>query len=176
MSLTRRRLLSLLASTLASATSLAAEPSAEGDLELTALHSGETVRFRVRGVSAQEPDTLKRIEHVLRDRRSGDTHAMDPALFVQLVRLAAAAGVTAHYDIISAYRSPETNAKLHERSNGVSSKSLHMEGRAMDVRLRGVETLRLATLAREMAAGGVGCYLGERFVHIDTGRIRTWDG
>ena len=146
------------------------------DPALTALHSGESVRFQVREGVALDTETAARVARVLRDRRSGDAHAMDEALFVQLVRLARAAEVPAEYEIISAYRSPVSNARMHEQSKGVSSRSLHMEGRAMDVRLRGVDTLRLATLARAMGAGGVGYYPGDRFVHVDTGRVRTWDG
>jgi uncharacterized protein YcbK (DUF882 family) len=80
------------------------------------------------------------------------------------------------YEIISGYRSPVTNAALHERSSGVSSKSLHMEGRAIDVRLRGVDCARLNELALAMARGGVGYYASSRFVHLDTGRVRRWTG
>ncbi len=101
---------------------------------------------------------------------------MDARLYDQLADLADAAGVEPHYEIISGYRSPATNAALHERSSGVSSKSLHMQGRAMDVRLRSVETARLNELALAQARGGVGYYPGSRFVHLDTGRVRRWQG
>ncbi len=148
----------------------------EGLLELRSLHTGESVRFSIREGEPLAEEVRLRVERVLRDHRSGESHPMDEGLFVQLARLAALAGVEAKYDIISSYRSPATNAKLRERSNGVSSRSLHMEGRAMDVRLQGVETVELATLARGMRAGGVGCYPADRFVHLDTGRVRTWDG
>jgi uncharacterized protein YcbK (DUF882 family) len=175
-SLSRRQLIAALAAALALPGPAAEPRPIEGELELTALHSGESIRFDFREGAGLDEDTTRRIARVLRDRRSGDEHPMDAALFGQLLRLAAAADVAASYEIISAYRSPVSNARMHELSKGVSSRSLHMEGRAMDVRLRGVDTLRLATLARALGAGGVGYYPGDRFVHVDTGRVRTWDG
>jgi len=145
-------------------------------LELTSLHSGETVMVRWSPDGALEADAPGRLKHVLRDRRNGDELEMDPALFELLVDLAAEAKVAPRYEVISGYRSPESNAKMHARSSGVAEKSLHMQGRAIDVRLRGVDTLRLATLARAMKRGGVGYYRKGGFVHVDTGRVRIWDG
>ena len=177
MRLTRRIVLVALAGTLAPPFAGTAQPApAEGELELTSLHTHESVRFLFREGAALDDATAARVAHVLRDHRSSEERDIDPALFAQLVRLAAAAAVPARYEVISAYRAPATNAKLRESSQGVSSRSLHMEGRAIDVRLRDVDALRLATLARALGAGGVGYYPGDRFVHIDTGRPRTWDG
>jgi uncharacterized protein YcbK (DUF882 family) len=65
---------------------------------------------------------------------------------------------------------------LHERSSGVASRSLHMEGRAIDVRLAHVDCADLAAQALEMKRGGVGYYRASDFVHLDTGRFRTWRG
>ncbi len=78
--------------------------------------------------------------------------------------------------MISGYRSPQTNAMLHERSSGVASQSLHMEGRAIDVRLTQVDCADLADKALGMQRGGVGYYRQSDFVHLDTGRFRTWRG
>jgi len=78
--------------------------------------------------------------------------------------------------VISGYRSPRTNQMLHERSSGVASKSLHMEGRAIDVRLAGVDCADLAEISLGMQKGGVGYYRQSDFVHLDTGRFRTWRG
>ena len=145
-------------------------------LEVRNLHNGESLTVRWGEDNRLDADALARLKHVLRDRRSGAERDMDPALFDLLVDLASDAGVEPRYEIISAYRSPETNAKLHARSSGVSEKSLHMQGRAIDVRLRGVDTRRLAALARSLARGGVGVYPDDGFVHVDTGRVRQWEG
>ncbi len=78
------------------------------------------------------------------------------------------------FQIISGYRSAATNAVLRERSNGVAEHSLHMEGRAIDVRLAGVASASLARVALQQSSGGVGFYRVSDFVHVDTGRVRSW--
>jgi uncharacterized protein YcbK (DUF882 family) len=78
--------------------------------------------------------------------------------------------------VISGYRSPQTNARLHARSNGVSEHSLHMQGRAIDVRMAGIDCQELAAKAIELKRGGVGYYRASDFVHLDTGAFRTWRG
>jgi uncharacterized protein YcbK (DUF882 family) len=93
-----------------------------------------------------------------------------------LCDVARLAGVEPVFTVISGYRSPQTNAMLHERSSGVSSHSLHMEGRAIDVRLAGVGCAKLADQALSMKRGGVGYYNKSDFVHLDTGRFRSWRG
>jgi uncharacterized protein YcbK (DUF882 family) len=102
---------------------------------------------------------------------------MDPRLFDQLTDLAAAAGVAPSYEIISGYRAPESNMKMAAvPGSGVSKHSLHMQGRAMDVRLKGVSVEKLRDLALAAKRGGVGYYRRSRFVHVDTGTFRTWTG
>lgn len=144
-------------------------------LELTNLHTGECVTVEG-GQERWEEPALQALCGVLRDHRSGEAHPIDTGLYEQLLGLAALARVDARFEIISGYRSPATNAKLHERSSGVAKKSLHMEGRALDIRLRGVGCKRLAELAVSRAQGGVGYYAKSAFVHIDTGRVRYWEG
>jgi uncharacterized protein YcbK (DUF882 family) len=78
--------------------------------------------------------------------------------------------------VISGYRSPETNEKLHAKSSGVSEHSLHMQGRAIDVRMSGVDCAKLASSALDLKRGGVGYYRASNFVHLDTGAFRTWRG
>ena len=78
--------------------------------------------------------------------------------------------------MISGYRSPQTNAGLHEKSSGVASKSLHMEGMAMDVRLPGRALAKLHDAAIALGQGGVGIYPTSDFVHVDVGRVRRWKG
>ncbi len=78
------------------------------------------------------------------------------------------------FEIVSGYRSPRTNAMLHEARLGVAAHSLHVEGKAIDLRLRGVATSQLHELALALRRGGVGFYPTSDFVHVDTGRVRRW--
>jgi uncharacterized protein YcbK (DUF882 family) len=117
---------------------------------------------------------LERINHVLRDFRTGDVHAIDPGVLDILADLRALADRDEAFEVICGYRSPETNAALRRRSNGVAEHSLHLEGRAIDVRLPGVPTARLRELALGMSRGGVGYYATSDFVHLDNGRTRRW--
>jgi uncharacterized protein YcbK (DUF882 family) len=154
-----------------------AQSTAERSIELFNTHTRETVRVVYKRGETYVPDALAKLDHVLVDHRSGEVHAMDPQLFDQLVDLAAAAGVEPCYEIISGYRSPESNSKMAAKpGSGVSKKSLHMQGRAMDVRLKGVSVEKLRDLALAAKRGGVGYYQRSQFVHIDTGSFRTWIG
>ena len=110
------------------------------------------------------------------DFRSGERHAVDPGLMDYLVQVAHAVGVDPAFSVISGYRSPQTNARLHEQSAGVARHSLHMEGRAIDVRIIGVDCAELAARALDLKRGGVGYYRASNFVHLDTGAFRTWKG
>jgi uncharacterized protein YcbK (DUF882 family) len=120
---------------------------------------------------------MTRIQRVLRDFRTGEEHAIDPALVAQIHGLAVSLDVDPVFDVISGFRSPLTNERLRQRgSGGVSKHSLHIQGRAIDVRLAGVPCDRLAGRALELARGGVGFYRASDFVHLDTGAFRTWRG
>ena len=119
-------------------------------------------------------DGLGRLNHLLRDFRTQDVHTIDPQLFDILYDLQVLADRDAPFEIISGYRSPTTNAMLHNRSNGVATRSLHMDGKAIDVRLSGFSCKKLRDLALSMRRGGVGYYASSNFVHLDTGRIRSW--
>lgn len=119
------------------------------------------------------PESLALLNTLLRDFRTGDVCEIDARLFDTLHELNRACG-PGTFEIISGYRSPQTNSLLHARSNGVATRSLHMEGRAIDVRLAGRDTRKLRDAALALASGGVGYYAGSDFVHIDTGRPRRW--
>lgn len=120
------------------------------------------------------PRALKRISHFLRDFRSGEIHPIDPALFDILHDVRIEAGGRGVFEVISGYRSPKTNAMLRKQSGGVAKRSLHMRGRAIDVRLTDVDTATLRDVAIVLGRGGVGYYRKSDFVHLDTGRVRRW--
>jgi len=122
------------------------------------------------------PDSLAAAQVLLRDYRTGEQHAIDPKLLDYLFDVASTLKVDPVFSVISGYRSPQTNEQLRERSNGVAQHSLHIEGRAIDVRLAGVDCADLAEHARAMTRGGVGYYRHSDFVHLDTGTYRTWNG
>ncbi len=139
-------------------------------------HTGEKLQVRYFEDGKYVPAALDRLHRVLRDHRSGESAAIDPRLFDQLYALAQCAECEPHFQIISGYRSPASNAKLHAKSKGVATNSLHMQGRALDVRLSGTSCSNLRDLALAMQSGGVGYYAKSDFVHLDTGRFRTWSG
>lgn len=120
--------------------------------------------------------SLSRINRFLRDFRTEDQVTMDPELLDILHEVYRRAGSQGHFEVISAYRSPKTNEMLRGRSenSGVAKKSQHLLGKAIDVRLTDVPTATLRKVALELGLGGVGYYEQSNFVHIDTGRFRTW--
>ncbi|WP_395647851.1 DUF882 domain-containing protein [Terricaulis sp.] len=137
-------------------------------------HTGDTFADAYWESGNYVPDALQAINHVMRDHRSGETHAIDPRLLDQLHQLNGLVEASAPFQIISGYRSPTTNAMLHDQSSGVATRSLHMDGRAIDIRIRGVELAHLRDAALGMQAGGVGFYPSSDFIHVDTGRVRRW--
>jgi uncharacterized protein YcbK (DUF882 family) len=115
------------------------------------------------------------LNHFLRDHYSQEVGVMDPVLYDLLHQIRVDLGVRGSYDVISGYRSPKTNEKLRAtRAGGVAQRSLHMDGKAIDVRLPGVPLSDLRDAAMAQNAGGVGFYPRDQFVHIDTGRVRYW--
>jgi uncharacterized protein YcbK (DUF882 family) len=153
-----------------------AEASGGGRLVLVHTHTGEVLDTVFRTGAGYLPGALGRLDWLLRDFRTGDVMPLDARLFDLLVELAAAAGVEPRYQVISAYRSPATNSMLVATTDGVSSRSLHMEGKAIDVRLVGTPLARFRELALARAAGGVGYYPASDFLHLDVGRVRSWSG
>lgn len=149
-------------------------PAGERAIKFYNLHTGEhlTATYWVDGVYV--PDEIAAINHVLRDFRTGDVKKMDPHLFDLLYTLQRKVEKQGAFHVISGYRSPATNAKLNSSSSGVAKRSLHMRGKAIDIRLPGVELRHLRQAALHMHAGGVGYYPRSNFIHIDTGRPRFW--
>lgn len=143
-------------------------------LSFSHTHTGEQLSLIYAYGAHLVPEALASLTWLLRDFRNGATHAIDPALFDQLHTLHRATASRAPFEIISGYRSPETNAMLHRQSDGVASRSLHLVGQAIDVRLGDVPLADLRDAALSLRAGGVGFYAGSNFVHLDTGRVRHW--
>jgi uncharacterized protein YcbK (DUF882 family) len=181
MSWTRRRVLEgALAGFAAGALLRGARADAQNEngrrIALLNLHTNEHLEIEYFRGGDYDAEALAKIEHVLRDFRTGDSHSIDPHLMDYLGEVAAKLGKEPRFSVISGYRSPETNAKLHERSAGVAQHSLHMQGRAIDVRMTGIDCADLAAHALSLQRGGVGYYHASDFVHLDTGAFRTWRG
>ena len=148
--------------------------SGERRLRFHHTHTNEKLDIVYRDARGHRPDALAQINQLLRDHRSGDAVAMDPAMLDILSELYDGHGSTGKFEVISGYRSPATNEQLRSRSNGVAKKSMHMQGRAIDIRLTDVATSELRDSAVELGAGGVGYYARSDFIHVDTGRVRRW--
>jgi uncharacterized protein YcbK (DUF882 family) len=145
-------------------------------IALLNLHTGERINVEYFRSGSYVPQAMSAIETVLRDFRTGDRHAIDPKLMDYLVEVAHAAAIDPAFSVISGYRSPQTNAHLRDLSAGVAQHSLHMEGRAIDVRTAATDCANLAARAEDLKRGGVGYYRASNFVHLDTGAFRTWKG
>ena len=149
----------------------------ERAISLLNLHTGESVRTVYWADGTYQPEGLASINKVLRDFRTGDVHPIDPQLMDlanEVRRLTGATNKPLH--IISGYRSPKTNGMLHNASarSGVATRSLHMDGKALDIRIPGVDLSYLHKAAVSLKEGGVGYYPKSDFVHVDTGRVRYW--
>ena len=140
------------------------------------LHTGETLDAVYFEQGRYVPDALAQAMRVLRDWRNGEEHVMDPRLFDVLHAIRLKLGATQPFQIISGYRSPETYAMMHARSCGVAQNSQHMQGKASDIRVQGVELATLHKAAMSLKAGGVGLYPVSNFVHVDVAAVRHWTG
>jgi uncharacterized protein YcbK (DUF882 family) len=138
-------------------------------------HTLERVELAYADGERYDPAALGSLNRFLRDHYTGEVGVLDPRLFDMLHVIGASLGARGPYEVISGYRCPATNERLRgSRGGGVARHSLHMEGRAIDVRLPGVALTELRDAAVSLRRGGVGFYPGNRFVHLDTGRVRTW--
>ncbi len=120
------------------------------------------------------PGALHDVNHVLRDWRTNQVHPIDPELLDLLADLHQASGSRVPFEVICGYRSPATNKMLADRSKNVSPKSLHLQGKAIDIRFGDVSLDRLRDTALKLGRGGVGYYPESNFVHVDTGHVRAW--
>jgi uncharacterized protein YcbK (DUF882 family) len=144
-------------------------------LRLYHTHTGERIDIVYRKGETFLPEAEEKLDHFLRDHRTGDVKHYDPHVFDILSDLAVAVGHPgAEIQIICGYRSSWSNEFLRTRSSGVAKNSLHMEAHAIDLRIAGVDTITLRNAALALGRGGVGYYPQSGFVHVDTGRVRTW--
>ena len=137
------------------------------------LHTEEKIHVAYRIGDHYQRDALHKLNTFLRDFRTGDSAVMDPKLFDLLYDIKRRVG-DGVFEIVSAYRSPLTNAMLRKTSRGVARNSLHMRGQALDIRFSDVSTRRIRDSAVSLRRGGVGFYPRSDFVHVDTGSVRRW--
>lgn len=144
-------------------------------ISLNNLHTGETLKTCYFDGTNYLESELEKINHLCRDFRRNEVFPLDKNLLSQLDAIQTLLKSNAEIQIISGYRSPATNEALRSKSNGgVAKKSLHMQGRALDFRIPGVDLKDVRKAALQIKAGGVGFYPNSNFVHIDTGRVRSW--
>jgi len=147
----------------------------EGKLTLLNIHTNDKLTVKYRNASGQyDPDALKELNWILRCHYTGQALNMDPDVieFVNLVDKRFGGRNEIH--IISGYRSPEYNKRLINEGRHVVKNSLHLAGKAIDIRISGVDLCKLRDEALNMNMGGVGYYKDSNFVHLDSGRFRTW--
>ena len=149
-------------------------PSGRRALSFLNTHTGESVSTVYWADGEYRADGLAAIDRVLRDHRTGAVRPIDRRLLDVLHALRSDIGTSVPFNVISCYRSPQSNAALRRAGRAVAEHSLHMEGKAADVRLPGVALDDLHRAAVGLKAGGVGYYAGPSFVHVDVGRVRYW--
>ncbi len=115
----------------------------------------------------------------MRDFRRGEAANMDPALFDLLGRLKTEIqrrhpGLDVEYQVVSSYRSTNTNEALRDAGGSQAEDSQHTHGKAIDIKVPGLSTTELRNIATCLNVGGVGFYAEDGFVHVDTGRVRYW--
>ena len=140
------------------------------------LHTNERLRAQYCSNGRYDKSALEDIAFVLRDFRTNEVKTIDTQLLDLLTAVHSRLSSHREFQVISGYRSPKTNAMLNARSSGVAKRSLHMQGKAIDVRLAGTSLSTLRQTGQDLGLGGVGFYPKSGFVHFDTGRPRSWAG
>jgi len=146
----------------------------ERSLSFYQTHTSERLEAVYWADGAYQWEGLSRIDWVLRDFRNDKTFPMDPELLDFLFVLRRTLRTPEPFQVISGYRSPETNHMLAERGGGVARNSYHMYGKAIDIRVRGRAIGEVRRAALSLKGGGVGLYRKPRFVHLDVGKVRSW--
>ncbi len=175
---TRRRLLKLGATLALGCLSFPAlahtGPAAERRLQFHNLHTGEKLDRAYWAEGRYLPEPLAEIDGLLRDFRTGEVKPIDRKLLDLLYLVRSTLNSNEAFEVVSAYRSPATNKMLSKNSEGVAKRSLHMQGKAIDVNLPGRDLNRVHRVAKAFKLGGVGYYPKPGFVHLDTGAVRYW--
>jgi uncharacterized protein YcbK (DUF882 family) len=148
--------------------------TSERKLSFYNTHTGESLKTAYSEQGGLVPEALSCINHILRDFRTGEVKEIDTGLLDILFTLQQKLKSTEPFHIISGYRSPETNLILRTMSRGVAQNSLHLDGKAIDIRLPGYDLKTLHCAAVGLKMGGVGYYPSQDFVHVDVGRVRYW--
>ncbi len=147
----------------------------ERSLSLLNTHTGERLKKVVYWEQGSYiHDALENLNHVLRDHRTNEIHPIDPITLDLMAAISRKVGAKQPFEIISGYRSPQTNRALRKSSTGVAKNSYHMQGRAVDLRLPGIPLKTLRKAALNLRMGGVGYYPKSDFVHVDSGKVRSW--
>lgn len=155
----------------------ASEAAAETrTLKIHFVHTGEKASITFKRNGRYDANGLKQLNYILRDWRRNQPTKMNPRLFDLVWQVYRQAGASGYINVVSGYRSPETNSMLRKRSKGVAKESQHMRGTAMDFYIPGVPLKTLREVGMKMQAGGVGYYpnSGSPFVHMDVASVRAW--
>lgn len=148
--------------------------AAERELTFYNTHTGESLNCTYWADGQYLTEGLTELNRILRDHRSGEIYPIASELIDLVYALDQKVGGTRPFEIISGYRSPKTNTKLRNKNSGVAKRSLHMSGKAIDIRLPCCELKDLHRAALALKTGGVGYYPGSNFIHVDIGRVRSW--
>jgi uncharacterized protein YcbK (DUF882 family) len=143
-------------------------------LSLVHHHTGDKLNLTYFDQGIYIKDALAEINYFLRDYHNDQIHRVDPKLLDHLHDVKLLLGTNRPFHILSGYRSPSTNASLRRHTRGVANHSLHMEGKAVDIRMEGVSAKTIRNAALQVQKGGIGYYPRSNFVHLDTGDMRTW--
>ena len=145
-------------------------------LRLSNAHTGESFSGVYFANGAYVRESLTRLNYLLRDWRNNEIIAIDRRTLDIVSQMQRDLDTDEPFSVISAYRTPATNAMLRERDSAVASRSYHLRGMAMDLRLKGRSVEQIRRAADSQKAGGVGAYANSRFVHVDSGPLRSWRG
>lgn len=138
------------------------------------LHTDEKITAAYQSNGTFDEGACRDIDHVLRDWRRNEAIPIDRALLDQLHRISQLLGTDAPFQVICGYRAPTTNTALRDQGRGVAKRSLHMQGKAIDIAVPNIAVKDLHQAAVSLKAGGVGLYSKTGFIHVDTGRVRYW--
>jgi uncharacterized protein YcbK (DUF882 family) len=146
----------------------------EKSIALHSIHTGESLNTIFWAEGKYDLNAIYDINHILRDFRTNISTNMDIELIELLYNIKHVTNSSRFFEVISGYRHPSSNLLLHKTTSGVANKSLHMEGKAIDINMPGINLKDLHKIAMNIRAGGVGYYPDSNFIHVDTGRIRAW--